>query len=132
MCLTALAASKQQSMHICIQQDAWSCANRSTQPRPLLPVDLLARFNSHHLFSMPDCLKPPLTASHCTVLRLQDAADSLWGSLAGAQFGLSGAASTGEVAAVILVKLIMDLYVTAGPRAAFPLALLLLQVRCCC
>ncbi|KAL4856367.1 hypothetical protein ACK3TF_003171 [Chlorella vulgaris] len=56
-----------------------------------------------------------------------DAADSLWGSLAGAQFGLSGAASTGEVAAVILVKLIMDLYVTAGPRAAFPLALLLLQ-----
>jgi hypothetical protein len=59
----------------------------------------------------------------------QEAADELWGSLAGAQFGLAGgAASTGEVAAVILVKLVMDLYLRAGPRTAFPLTLLLLQV----
>lgn len=29
---------------------------------------------------------------------------------------------------MVLVKLIMDLYLRAGPRAAFPLALMLLQV----
>lgn len=58
----------------------------------------------------------------------QDLSSSLWDSVsAGALFGLSSAATTGEVAAVILIKLVMDLYVSAGPRAAFPLTLLLLQ-----
>eukprot|EP00887_Chlorella_sp_A99_P002375 scaffold10.g2375.t1 len=56
---------------------------------------------------------------------------SLWDSLAAAgAFGVGPACSTGaprEVAAVILIKLIMDLYLKAGPRAAFPLALMLLQ-----
>lgn len=58
----------------------------------------------------------------------QEDAAALWDSLShGALFGLSSAATTGEVAAVILIKLVMDLYVRAGPRAAFPLVLLLLQ-----
>lgn len=61
---------------------------------------------------------------------LQEDAAALWDSLShGALFGLSSAATTGEVAAVILIKLVMDLYVRAGARAAFPLVLLLLQVR---
>ncbi|PSC72009.1 hypothetical protein C2E20_4726 [Micractinium conductrix] len=55
-------------------------------------------------------------------------ASSLWDSLShGERYGLAAAATTGEVAAVILTKLVMDLYVRAGPCAAFPLALLLLQ-----
>ncbi|KAL4440437.1 hypothetical protein ABPG75_003438 [Micractinium tetrahymenae] len=58
---------------------------------------------------------------------LEEAA-ALWDSLShGALFGLSSAATTGEVAAVILIKLLMDLYISAGARAAVPLALLLLQ-----
>lgn len=60
----------------------------------------------------------------------QGEASSLWDSLShGERYGLAAAATTGEVAAVILTKLVMDLYVRAGPCAAFPLALLLLQVR---
>ena len=69
----------------------------------------------------------PVCTTHPPAPPTQDAG-ALWGSGAGAQFALAGAASTGEVAAVILVKLVTDMYVAAGPRAAFPLALLLLQV----
>ncbi len=58
-------------------------------------------------------------------------AGGLWesGSLGGrGAFGRAPSRSTGEVAAVILIKLLIDLYLRAGPRAAFPLALMLLQV----
>ena len=83
--------------------------------------------------SASPCPAPLLPAVLCLLLLspLQEEAASLWDSLAcGGAFGLaSAAATTGEVAAVILVKLIMDLYVGAGSRAAFPLTLLMLQVR---
>lgn len=89
----------------------------------------------------PCCSDAALTTqsnpTHCPLLHptslLQGEAESLWDSLAGgAAYGLaSGAATTGEVAAVVLVKLVMDMYVRAGPQAAFPLTLLLLQVRVC-
>ena len=62
---------------------------------------------------------------------LQAEAGALWDSVAGdAAPGLApAAASTGEMAAVVLIKLLLDLYVTAGPKASFPLALMLLQAR---
>ncbi|GAB4814014.1 hypothetical protein N2152v2_001060 [Parachlorella kessleri] len=57
---------------------------------------------------------------------LQGLGGSLWDTSA-ALGGAGAGATTGEVAAVVLVKLIMDLYIKGGPKAAFPLALMLLQ-----
>ncbi|KAL6778871.1 hypothetical protein ACKKBF_B04265 [Auxenochlorella protothecoides x Auxenochlorella symbiontica] len=54
--------------------------------------------------------------------------ESLWDSADGAAaFGVSAGASTGEVSAIILLKLVMDNYLKAGGRGAYAPTLLLLQ-----
>ncbi len=96
------------------------------------PIPAKQRRSAHA--SIAHAALPPPGAEHAAIPLaatpgLQEEAAALWDSLShGALFGLSSAATTGEVAAVILIKLLMDLYVSAGARAAFPLALMLLQV----
>ena len=59
--------------------------------------------------------------------------EELWGNSFGRQgrgtAGSGGSDSAGQVCASILVKLMIDLYLKAGPAVAYPLALLMLQ-RC--
>ncbi|PRW39232.1 hypothetical protein C2E21_7090 [Chlorella sorokiniana] len=93
----------------------------------------------------PYSQQEPLVASEAEVAAVVEAVFGRWGNgpsafegetaslwdrppASEAAFGLAaGGAPTGEVAAVVLVKLVMDMYVKAGPKAAFPLTLLLLQ-----
>lgn len=57
--------------------------------------------------------------------------EELWGNSFGRQgrgtAGSGGSDSAGQVCASILVKLMIDMYLKAGPAVAYPLALLMLQ-----
>ena len=59
--------------------------------------------------------------------------EELWGNSFSRQgrgtAGSGGSDSAGQVCASILVKLMIDMYLKAGPAVAYPLALLMLQ-RC--
>lgn len=63
--------------------------------------------------------------------------EELWGDRFGRQAGGTGgfgSDSAGHICASILVKLIIDMYLKAGPALSYPLALLMLQryVNCGC
>ena len=59
--------------------------------------------------------------------------EELWGNSFGRSgrgtAGSGGSHSAGQVCASILVKLMIDMYLKAGPAVAYPLSLLMLQ-RC--
>lgn len=128
--------------------------NEVATPHVLAPNGLDARGHRPREVQCPVC-KVSIDAPHCWVLddplpalRPSASAQSLrwrrtgsrvagvdqgWGR-AGGQEARVGAgatwASDAHVAAAMVVKLVVDMWLTAGPAASLPLALLLLR-RCC-